>query len=366
LGIRFGQERYVYLAILFFSVFSILHLFYYVELSEASGNAALFFASLIIPFNIFLFYMLPVRGISSYDGIVRVLTVLLQAAALFILHGMETPWALTLSNRKLLFTQLPGWLAVPEPGLLLGLVIMSIMVFMWLKKESQEAQMMLALQLTGIVALNFRSSWFAHVDTQGVFVVMAGLCSIILLFNILESSLGTVKLDALTGLPGRKTLDDNMNMLTGLYSIAMVDIDHFKLINDKYGHETGDQVLKFLAGRLRTLPFGKAYRYGGEEFTIVAPGWDKKELQPLLDELRESIYSAEFYLRSTSRPQRTTSGAKLRQGASQGKRIQLSVSIGIAQVSKSYPTPEMVIIAADKALYKAKDKGRNCVELSHR
>ena len=130
LGIRFAQEKYVFLAILFFSFFSILHLYYFIELSTASGNAALFFASLLIPLNIVLFNLLPPRRISSYDGLVRLFTVLLQAAALFIFHGTDIPWAEGLLARTLFFSGMPGWLAIPEIGLLLGLV--GGLVYAWL------------------------------------------------------------------------------------------------------------------------------------------------------------------------------------------------------------------------------------------
>ena len=71
--------------------------------------------------------------------------------------------------------------------------------------------------------------------------------------------------------------------IKGLYTIAMVDVDHFKTFNDKHGHDVGDQVLQLVASRLARSPGGgRAYRYGGEEFTLIFPGRTREQALPHL------------------------------------------------------------------------------------
>jgi len=90
---------------------------------------------------------------------------------------------------------------------------------------------------------------------------------------IIKDSYSKAYLDDLTGLPGRRALNENLARLEGNYSIAMVDIDFFKQFNDTYGHNVGDEVLKFISVIIKNVSGGgKAFRYAGEEFTILFPG----------------------------------------------------------------------------------------------
>jgi PleD family two-component response regulator len=140
----------------------------------------------------------------------------------------------------------------------------------------------------------------------------------------------------------------------------MVDVDHFKRINDRFGHETGDQVLRFVAGRLANLSFGSAYRYGGEEFAVLAPGYSCETAAPLFDEIRKLIHGTRFIIRGHDRPRKRPK--KLPAGRRRKPRdeIAVSVSIGVAEGAGG-DEPRAVLIEADEALYSAKKKGRNRV-----
>jgi diguanylate cyclase (GGDEF)-like protein len=157
-------------------------------------------------------------------------------------------------------------------------------------------------------------------------------------------------LDPLTGMPGR------MGMLTKLREqhemaarrlqscvIAMLDLDHFKLVNDNYGHPVGDQVLirisRQIAANLR--PYDKVYRYGGEEFLICLPGVDEALGFTILDRLRREL-------------------ADLRHEATARDPFTVTVSIGLCLLDPSAPV-ELSVNRADMALYAAKEAGRNCV-----
>jgi diguanylate cyclase (GGDEF)-like protein len=180
---------------------------------------------------------------------------------------------------------------------------------------------------------------------------------VILLAAVLESSYGMAFLDDLTGLPARRALNEGLLKVGRRYALAMVDIDHFKKVNDRHGHDVGDQVLKMVAARLaRVKGGGLPFRYGGEEFTVLFPGKGAEEVLPTLDQLRLTIAAASFTLRHPSRPKRRPEAPPKRVG---GARLGVTVSIGVAERCDERAQPEQVLRAADQALYRAKQTGRN-------
>jgi PleD family two-component response regulator len=169
----------------------------------------------------------------------------------------------------------------------------------------------------------------------------------------------------LTGLPARRALDEKMMMLGRRYAIAMIDVDHFKKFNDTYGHDVGDQVLKMVGSNMQKVTGGgKPYRYGGEEFTVVFPGKNMKRVVPHLEELRENIAEYRLAIRNKDRPKQARQGKKQRVGKNADKKVSVTVSVGVAERNDSLRTPGDVLKAADKALYRAKMKGRNCLGTS--
>jgi diguanylate cyclase (GGDEF)-like protein len=167
--------------------------------------------------------------------------------------------------------------------------------------------------------------------------------------------------DELTGLPSRRALNEAVLRLGDRYTIAMVDIDHFKQFNDRYGHDVGDQVLRMVGSRLsRVEGGGKMFRYGGEEFTLLFPDKAVEESLPFLEAIRREVAESSFALRGSDRPKRKPKNGRL--PASNGKKVTVTISIGAAERNGRYETPEQVIEAADKALYRAKEGGRNRVE----
>jgi GGDEF domain-containing protein len=167
--------------------------------------------------------------------------------------------------------------------------------------------------------------------------------------------------DELTGLPGRRALNERMQRLGRNYVLAMSDVDHFKKFNDTHGHDVGDQVLRLVASKLSKIGGGgKAYRYGGEEFALVFAGKTLEECLPHLEVIRESIATYNIHLRNQdSRPQDDNQGRQRRAGTSASS-VSVTVSIGVAERMEQR-TPEQVLKSADQALYSAKGAGRNCV-----
>ncbi|AXJ07309.1 GGDEF domain-containing protein [Pseudomonas fluorescens] len=167
--------------------------------------------------------------------------------------------------------------------------------------------------------------------------------------------------DELTGLPGRRALNERMQRLGRNYVLAMSDVDHFKKFNDTHGHDVGDQVLRLVASKLSKISGGgRAYRYGGEEFALVFAGKTLEECMPHLEVIRESIASYNIQLRNQeSRPQDDQQGRQRRSGSGASS-VSVTVSIGVAERLEQR-TPEEVLKSADQALYSAKGAGRNCV-----
>ena len=169
--------------------------------------------------------------------------------------------------------------------------------------------------------------------------------------------------DELTGLPGRRALNERMQRLGRNYVLAMSDVDHFKKFNDTHGHDVGDQVLRLVASKLSKITNGRgrAYRYGGEEFAIVFAGKTLDECMPHLEVIRETIANYSIHLRNQdSRPQDDQQGRQRRAG-SQASTVSVTVSMGVAERLPEHRNPEEVLKAADQALYAAKGAGRNCV-----
>jgi diguanylate cyclase (GGDEF)-like protein len=243
--------------------------------------------------------------------------------------------------------------------------------------------------------------------------------ALILAASLIETSYVLAYHDELTGIRGRRAFNESLLSLDQQYAIAIVDIDHFKKFNDTYGHDVGDQVLCMVAKRLSDVGGdGQAFRCGGEEFAIVFRNTSAKEAFEHLDSLRQVIEKSTFQVRGADRrAEKTTeksneksaekssnrrtktsqsdrrksakkktaaalSSSKQRnlfpQPASQSPdriserqsdhhlsdRLSVTVSIGVAEPGTRNRQPEQVIQSADQALYRAKNEGRNRVELA--
>jgi GGDEF domain-containing protein len=197
---------------------------------------------------------------------------------------------------------------------------------------------------------------------SGILLMAGGL---VVSLSVLEQSYSMAYRDELTGLPGRRALMHDLAELNGKYAVAMVDVDHFKNFNDKHGHDVGDQVLLLVATRLAAGPGGgKAYRYGGEEFTLLYPGRTRDDALPHADAVRAAVERATFSLRAWNRPRKKPDQAGGKKKAKKGKRprkLSVTVSMGLADSTGSDSSAEAVLRLADEALYRAKGDGRNRV-----
>ena len=210
-----------------------------------------------------------------------------------------------------------------------------------------------------VAAFFLAAEWSSSPGAYALFMSASG---VVMIVALLQESHQLAFGDQLTGLPGRRALDERLRSLGERYAVAMVDVDHFKQFNDTHGHDVGDQVLRLVGGRLEQVGGGGvAYRYGGEEFCVLFPGAGIGEAQGELETIRASIETYKMAVRGADRPKQAEEGAKRRGVAPVDKVLSVTVSIGVAVPSEKHRMPREVIMAADEALYRAKKAGRNRV-----
>jgi diguanylate cyclase len=167
----------------------------------------------------------------------------------------------------------------------------------------------------------------------------------------LEEQRQKALIDPLTGLPNRAAWSERLEheikqwqQHGNTLSLAMLDLDHFKRINDNYGHLAGDKVLKIIATVLRKRLRGSDFiaRFGGEEFVLLLPATPPALGAKLLETLRAAIEACPFHFK--------------------GERVTITISMGLASF-KAGEHSDLVLKRADQALYRAKNAGRNRVEL---
>lgn len=190
--------------------------------------------------------------------------------------------------------------------------------------------------------------------------IVASAAVLVVLVGVLESMMALAYRDGLTGLPGRRGLNDKLRQLGRRYAIAMLDVDHFKRFNDRFGHRTGDDVLKMIAARMRQIRGGHAFRYGGEEFAVVFTGRAARKAIDRMETFRGGLARTPFVVRGVPRSTKKARGRKTGRMASR-QQVKITVSVGVALPGAGGRKAPEVLAAADKALYRAKKAGRNRV-----
>jgi diguanylate cyclase (GGDEF)-like protein len=247
------------------------------------------------------------------------------------------------------------WSPIAQPALLMFAATFGLLIARLVRRSNATGRGFLWALIASFLALNTLRG--GPVPT--IYFSTAGL---ILIMSVIEASYFMAYRDGLTGLPARRALNEDILRLSGQYTIAMVDVDRFKNLNDRYGHEVGDQVLRKVASRLESVGGGgKAYRYGGDEFALLFPGRDPDEVMSHLERVRVSIEDAKFALRGKDRPKERPES--LDSNRKPPKKVSVTVSIGAAGRSDHRSAPSEVITFADRALYQAKEAGRNRVKM---
>lgn len=159
--------------------------------------------------------------------------------------------------------------------------------------------------------------------------------------------------DGLTRIPNRAAFDQRLaeeferaRAKGHALNLILMDVDHFKRLNDTYGHQAGDQVLRAVADRLRIIAqdAGFVARYGGEEFALIVARETTEKVRALAEEIRKAVENTLVN--------------------HEGRQLSVTASFGLAcpPPGRSFFTPQQLVKAADQYLYRAKQRGRNRVE----
>ncbi|MCD5974585.1 MULTISPECIES: sensor domain-containing diguanylate cyclase [Pseudomonas] len=289
------------------------------------------------------------------------LAVLVAVGAVALGLEQSYPAALLASLAEIRWPALHGsWMSLIQLSYLSFLIAFGLLIAQYVRKPRP----LHAAQLIGLVGL-----FWALPKTFILPFTLNIMCSQVMLMiaaGVAHEAYQMAFRDELTGLPGRRALNERMQRLGRNYVLAMGDVDHFKKFNDTHGHDVGDQVLRLVASKLSRITSGggKAYRYGGEEFAIVFAAKSIEECIPHLEAIRELIANYEIQLRNPDNRPKDDQQGRQRRGAGPATSVSVTVSIGVAERLPEHRTPEEVLKAADQALYAAKGAGRNCV-MSH-
>ncbi len=329
---HFNRNRFIFIII----PLILIHLGF-TYLSPSKATILFFYSSILYPIHLMIFLVLKERGLFSTWGISKILFLVIEITAVLYLLYYPNEYLQVLSDIKIFAI---SFYPLKDVAIAIALfvlfVISSLVLFNRYLIYNSTFLIILITYMLGL--------YFVKIPHT---VDMAFLAITIMIFVLLiRETYRLAFYDELTSMPGRRALIEDMAKLGRKYSLAMIDIDHFKKFNDTYGHDTGDEVLKMVATKLsRVGGGGKAYRYGGEEFTILFPSKDTDESFVHVDILRQNIATSAFVVRNNKK----------------SKTIYVNISAGLVQNSQKDKGPLTVMKRADNALYKAKEVGRNKV-----
>ena len=307
-------------------------------LSAKNATNLFMLSSIVYPLHLLVFLVLKERGIFSIWGAIKVGSFVLELAivAYFVFNTSESIQAFL--NIKLFAA---SFYPLKDVAIAIGIIVIFILVaLVKFNRYLIYNTSFLVMAISFYGGLYFLKTPYAtDISLLSIAVIVFAL--------LIRESYRLAFYDELTALPGRRALVEDMAKLGMKYTLAMVDIDHFKKFNDTYGHDTGDDVLKMVATKLSEVSGGgKAYRYGGEEFVLLFPSIEVDQAYVHTNLVREIVATSAFSVRN-------------KQGF---KKIYVNISAGIVQNNPSdKKDPFATMKRADDALYKAKKAGRNQV-----
>lgn len=351
LAMYFNRVRALCATITLLAAYWVIRAQLQVALDTAAPQAMFALLGLLVPLGLTLIAMATERGVRHWHT-VR-LALLTPALLLFgvLLYGDEPARGYQLAA---LFPPKPaaGYvLSWGATGAFAAALVVMLAFGLLVEKRLESS-------LVGALLCVFCALAFFHVPL--ISTIMFATAAVILVAGLLQRSYSMAYRDELTGLLGRRALDERLAGLGRRYTIALLDVDHFKRFNDTYGHKAGDEALRMVATRLAEVGGGGvAYRYGGEEFCVVFPRRGMDECREHLETLRRSIAAYPLRLRDVAqRPADGDEAVRRRGEPAAPQQVHVTASIGMAE-PEADDDPTSVMKTADQALYAAKDAGRN-------
>ena len=304
----------------------------------------------LLPLMLLVLTVLPDRGIMSLKAIPAYAILVSTMVFSIILTNISPEWVTHILLTDWLPARYFDWTQQSQTILFISITVFISMLVLYFLQPSPHMAAGLGVLITLVAQLHFG-------DADRSLNVFSSSALMMCLYAVLQESWRMAYLDELTELPARRALREKFQKTGGLYTVAMLDVDHFKKFNDTYGHDTGDAVLRMIATKLNKVTGGgTSYRYGGEEFSVVFNGKNSADASPHLETLRETIANSPFVI---NRASRRKSDKKVKN--KKNKAVRVTVSIGVADSKANISSPWDVLKLSDKALYRAKAKGRNQV-----
>lgn len=330
----------------------LLHFANGVDAAIPPGSVVISAVALLLPLNLIGFAVVPERGAFTLTGLVQWMAIFVQPALVIqLVRSGETLQGLL--NVTLADPSYFPFVRIPQLAMLFFIIAFVFLVSQLIWEPTEERKALVWALIAGFLGVNAgeggldSTSYFA---TAGLMLVLA----------VIDVSFRLAYQDALTALPTRRGFNEMLAQMVGHYTVAMVDVDHFKQFNDRHGHEVGDQVLKMVAAEMMKVGGGgRPFRYGGEEFAIIFDGKRVEDVQPHIEKLRSTIAGRVFTIRSAFRPRKRPEQPK--EPKKPRKTLKITVSIGAADSTDPKEDSEDVVKAADQCLYRAKETGRNKV-----
>jgi len=343
------------------------------QAASRPGLTALEAVSFLLPVNMALIAASRERGFTFSSMAPRSLVLFVESVFVAMICSSPSAPGSHLFHGALFHRDWFSWTRVPQVSWFVLIVALGFLIYKYaMHRKAAESGTAWALG-SAFLALNagpagpFARAYFAT-------------SAVILVASIIETSYSMAYHDELTGLPARRAFNEATLGLEQPYALAAIDIDHFKKFNDTYGHDIGDDVLCLVAGRLSHVTGGgEAFRLGGEEFAILFRGKTTHDVVEHVELLRATIQRSTFKVRGRDR-RTAPRGADRRKSAARKKKktssrvqhsesgatteISVTVSIGVANSDQRHTDVPDVLKLADRALYRAKDHGRNRVEIA--
>ena len=358
LGWRLNQTRILLTALLFFGAcYAMVHpaLFLSLKIGKLEMNQILCIG---IPIMLAVTFIARESRVFRLRSLLRVVLLLTPLIALAAWFSYSPDSFQKMAGRH--FLPLGKYLFIPQMSFISISALGFIAVF---STDEKIKPFIIATAITIIPFLSAAQIGMSSGMEAGLINVHTlaafSIASFIHLHAIFRMYWQRVYIDELTQIPNRRALDEHLQTLSDNYTIAMMDIDHFKVFNDKYGHDEGDNALK-LVGKSLNNDLGNTFRYGGEEFFAVFEGRDCNNAFSIVNRARKKLAKREFFIRLPQKVRKSTSDKQRGQSKSKMKKVRVTISIGLAH-SNGIQTPSAVMKPADQALYKAKGQGRNCV-----
>jgi len=302
----------------------------------------------ISPLLLLLFTIIPGRSLFSFRSIPLYLLILFIIGFSIWTVYQKPNWIDLYFLKDWVPARYFDWTHLPQTVVFSDIFVLFCLLLISCIKPSPSIASSVGVFVVLLMVLQLKNNAYALNIYMSTALIMC-------LYAVVQESWRMAYLDELTDLPGRRALKEKFQSISGLYTVAMLDVDHFKKFNDTYGHDTGDAVLRMIAAKMKKVTGGgSCYRFGGEEFTVVFPGKSSNEVEIHLEVLRKSIADMPFVVNRQGRRNNTNKAKRINT-----KTVQVTVSIGFSDSTSKKADAWAIMKLADKALYKAKKNGRN-------